>query len=53
MLGKYWAMENHTIIDFKKRCLSFEDSEMGVVTLIDPLKGQRYVKLVECEYDTT
>ena len=38
-LGIDWAIDNHTIIKFKKRILSFEDNEMRVVFPIDPLEG--------------
>ena len=31
LLGIDWAIENQTIINFKKRILSFEDEEMRVV----------------------
>ena len=44
-----WEIENQTIIDFKKRILSFEDSEIRVVALIDPIEGQRYVDPVHSE----
>ena len=44
LLGIDSAIDNHTIIDFKRRILSFEYSKMRVVTLIDPLERQRYVK---------
>ena len=43
LLGIDWAIDNHTIINFKKRILSFKDDEMRVVSPIDPLEGQRYV----------
>ena len=43
LLGIDWDIENQTIINFKKRILSFEDNEMRVVSLIDSLEGQRYV----------
>ena len=39
LLGIDWAIENQTIIKFKKRILSFEDNEMRVVSPIDPLEG--------------
>ena len=44
LLGIDWAIENQTIINFKKMILSFEDNEMRVVSLIDPSEGQRYVE---------
>ena len=49
LLGIDWAIYNHTIINFKKRILSFEDEEMRVVSPIDPLEGQRYVEPVNSE----
>ena len=46
LLGIDWAIDNQTIINFKKMILSFEDEEMRVVSPIDPLEGQRYVEPV-------
>ena len=45
LLGIDWAIDNQTIIDFKKRILSFKDEEMRVVSPIDPLEGQIYIDL--------
>ena len=39
LLGIDWAINNQTIINFKKRILSFEDNEMRLVSPIDPLEG--------------
>ena len=44
LLGIDWAMENQTIIDFKRRILSFEDDEMRVVAPLDLLEGPRYAE---------
>ena len=44
LLGIDWATDNQTIINFKKRILSFEDTEIRVVFPIDLLEGQRYVE---------
>ena len=41
-----WAIDNQTIINFKKIILSFEYEEMRVVSPIDPLEGQRYAEPV-------
>ena len=49
LLGIYWAIDNQTIIKFKKMILSFEDDEMRVVSPIDPMEGQRYFKPVYSE----
>ena len=38
LLGIHWAINNQTIINFKKRIISFEDEEMRVVSPIDPLE---------------
>ena len=46
LLGIYWDIDNQTIINFKKRILSFEDEEMRVVSPIDPLEGPRYIEPV-------
>ena len=45
-LGIDWAMGNQTIINFKRRILSFEDDEMRVVAPLEPLEGQRYIEPV-------
>ena len=44
LLGIDWAIDNQTIINFKKRIISFKYKEMRVVSPIDPLEGQRYVE---------
>ena len=49
LLGIVWAIYNQTIINFKKRIFSFEDSEIRVVVLIDSLEGKRYVDLVNSQ----
>ena len=49
ILGIDWVIDNQTIINFKIIILSFEDYEIRVVAPIDPLKGQRYVNLVNNE----
>ena len=46
LLGIDWDIDNQTIINFKKRIISFEDNEIRVVSPIDPLEGQRYVEPV-------
>ena len=44
-----WAIDNQNIINLKKRILTFEDEELRVVTLLDPLEGQRYIELANSE----
>ena len=46
LLGIDWAIDNQTIINFKKMVISFEDNKMRVVSPVDPLEGQRYVEPV-------
>ena len=49
LLGIDSVIDNQTIINFKKRILTFEDSYLWVVTPIDPLEVQRYVEKVNSE----
>ena len=49
LLGIDWVINNQTIINFKKRIISFDDEEMRVVSFIDPFEGKRYVELVNNE----
>ena len=44
-----WCINNQTIINFKKRILSFEDSKMRMVAPIDPLEGQLNFEPVHSE----
>ena len=44
-----WVIDSHTIINFKKIILTFEDSELRVVAPIHPLEGQRYIEQVNGE----
>ena len=46
LMGIDWAIDNQTMINFKKRILSFKDNEMRLVSPIDPLEGQRYVDTI-------
>ena len=50
LLGIDWAIDNQTIINFKKRILSFEDEEMRVVSPTNPFEGQRYIETVSNEW---
>ena len=44
-----WSIDNQKIINFKKKILSFEDSEMRVVAPIYPLEEQLNVEPVHSE----
>ena len=48
-MGINSVINNHTIINFKKIILTFEDSELRVVAPIGPQEGQRYVETVNSE----
>ena len=50
LLGIDWEMENQTIVNFKRRIISFEDEEMRVVAPLDPLEGPRYLEPVFNEW---
>jgi len=54
LLGIEWAMNNNSIINLKKRKMSFEDGINWVTALIDPGEGHKYVEPVkdERELDT-
>ena len=49
LFGIDWGIDNQIIINFKKRILTFEYSELRVVALIDLLEGQRYIDPVNNE----
>ena len=49
LLGIDWDIDNQTIINFKKRILSFKYFEKILVVPIDPIEGQRYVEHVHSE----
>ena len=46
LVGIQQYIKYQTIINFKKRILTFEYTELWVVDPIDPLEGQRYVEQV-------
>ena len=45
-MGIDWGIDNLTIINFKKRILSFKANEIRVVSPVDRLEGQRYIESV-------
>ena len=49
LLGIDWAIDDQTIINFKKMILSFEDSKIRVVAPTDSLEGKRCVEPVHSE----
>ena len=49
LLGIGWAMENLTIISFKKMIMTFENCDTRLIAPLDPLEGQRYVEPIKDE----
>jgi hypothetical protein len=44
LLGIDWAFNNSTIVDLKKRCMTFERDGLKVISPLDPDEGQWYTK---------
>lgn len=51
LLGIEWAFEKNSIINLKKRHMSFEDGKNRVTTPIDPMDGHRYVEPIKAYFD--
>jgi hypothetical protein len=47
LLGIDWAYNNSTIVDLKKRHMTFEKSGLGVIAPLDPNEGPRYTKTIK------
>jgi hypothetical protein len=39
LLGIDWAFNNSTVVDLKKRCMTFERDGLRVITPLDPDEG--------------
>ena len=46
LLGIDWAFDNFTVIDLKKRRMTFEGDGLRVIAPLDPDEGCRYTKPV-------
>jgi hypothetical protein len=44
LMGLEWAIDNHTIIDLKRREMVFEVGDLKFTTPLDPLEGKRYTE---------
>jgi hypothetical protein len=44
LLGMDWAFDNHAIIKFKTRKMTFYSGEYRVITPLDPSEGERFVE---------
>jgi hypothetical protein len=42
LLGIDWAFENNTVLNLKKRQMSFETYNLHVITSLDPNEGDMY-----------
>ena len=49
MLGIDWAFKNYTIVDSKKRRMTFEGDDLRVITPLDLDEGRRYKKPIREE----
>lgn len=49
LLGIDWAMDNHAIINVKKRLMTFEDNKIRVIAPLDPEDGPRYIEPIREE----
>ena len=47
LLGIDWVMENLAVINLKKRTMTFENCEVRVISLLDPLEGKQYVEPIK------
>jgi hypothetical protein len=44
LLGIDWAFNNSTVVDLKKRRMTFEKDGLRVIAPLDPNEGQRYTE---------
>jgi hypothetical protein len=49
LLGIDWAFDNSTVVELKKRHMTFEKDGLRVITPLDPYEGQRYTKTIREE----
>lgn len=48
-MGIDWALKKNSIINLKKRQMSFNDGKNRITTPIDPAEGHRYVEPIKDE----
>ena len=49
LLGIDWEIDNMAIIDLKRRQMTFEGTQIWVITPLDPLQGPRYIEPIRVE----
>ena len=49
LLGVGWANDSMTVINFKKRMMTFENQNIWFIVPMDPDEGQRYIEPVKDE----
>jgi hypothetical protein len=49
LLGIYWAFNNSTVVDLKKRRMNFEGNGLKFIAPLDPDEGPRYTKPIREE----
>jgi hypothetical protein len=49
LLGIDWAVDNSTVVDQKKRHMTFEKAGLRVITPLDPDEDPRYTELIREE----
>jgi hypothetical protein len=52
LLGIDWAFNNSTVVDLKKRQMTFERHGLRVISPLDPYEGQRYTEPIREEDHT-
>ena len=49
LLGIDWVIGNMAVINLKRRQMTFEDAQIRVIALLDPLQGPRYIEPIRAE----
>ena len=44
LMGLEWAFDNHSIINLKKRNMTFKSGEYKFIAPLDPYEGERFVE---------
>jgi hypothetical protein len=50
LLGIDWAFNNSTVVDLKKRRMTFQGDDLRFIAPIDPDEGRRYTEPIKEEY---
>ena len=49
LLGIDWEISKMSVIDLKRRQMTFEDAQIRVIAPLDPLQGPRYIEPIRAE----